>query len=413
MGDDQRPGRDAGHGEDPGAWLVEGGGGVLGQARIAHQHGDEGVRRGGAGGARQHQGVGVVVLGQKDVVGAASIGDDGGDMVVRRPGQGDRSQRLGGDAGSAEPQHAHPGSGRRLPRRAVSNALAATPSLPITITSWRIRRATALGGALLQHRADGEDRRPEGGDQRRPAADQEAPVGIAGMALVGVAGDIEQSYRAIGRFVEPIAVGEPAPHAQPQGHDHERGDRPSRAQGAQAAASAHERRSATAGRRSLFASAGDVIALHFRIRMQIFDTITISSSTAGGGGPPGARASGGGGGVRRRRPGGSRGARLGDGLITSLSLTGTTGTPTALRPQAYVGASRRGRAFSRAGVDDAAHLPPQQRRQGRRSAARGKCSALCHAETKEGCSTSADIALRAAEGKVGGRMDFQLSLVDL
>ena len=221
MGDDQRPGRDAGHGEDPGAWLVEGGGGVLGEARIAHQHGDEGVRRGGAGGARQHQGVGVVVLGQKDVVGATSIGDDGGDMVVRRPGQGDRSQRLGGDAGRAEPHHAlapadqgdaFAGPARRL-ERLGGDAIATDDD---HLLAQQARRR--LGGALPQHRADGEDRGPERGDQRRPAADQEAPVGIAGMALISVTGDIEQGHGAIGRFVDPIAVGEPAPQTPSSTH---------------------------------------------------------------------------------------------------------------------------------------------------------------------------------------------------
>ena len=166
--------RDLGYRQHPGPRLVERGRGVLGQADVAHQDGDEGVGRDHAGHPGQNQGVGVVLLGQQNVIRRLGVLGDDGAVIVQRPWQGESPGRGGVQAGGAQPDHALAGALGRF-EGARGDAFAADDDHALAHPARR-----GMGRPGLEQREDGEEEGGGKGGEAGPFGDAEAPVLGAG-----------------------------------------------------------------------------------------------------------------------------------------------------------------------------------------------------------------------------------------
>ncbi len=215
----QRPGRDGGGGEDARAWLVQGRRGVLGQAHVAHQHGDLGGGRGLARRPGQRQGLGVVVVGHEHVVGVAGVFANRPRPLSLRPGQGDVAKAGRAERRRAEPERAAAGlpcgleGGQRQRRAADHHHRLLGPA------------RQGAGQVLMQQGRQGQqagEDHPGAG----PAPDAEAPVLQRLAVRVGIAVDVEQRHRPVERLVERNVVAGPAPKAKTQRQDRRSRDQP-------------------------------------------------------------------------------------------------------------------------------------------------------------------------------------------
>ena len=206
--------RHLGHRQHPGPRLVERGRRVLGQAHVAHQDGDEGVGRHRPRRLRQHQGLGVILLGQQDVVGIAGILADDVAVIVQRPWQGDRPDRLRAQRRRSQPDDALAGALGRL-EGARGDAFVADDDHVLAHPARR-----GMGRPGLQQGEDGEKEGAGKGDEACPLGDAEPPIGRAGRSgVVKAVGVVEQAEGAEGGVGQPVALVVPGRDAQRQGND--------------------------------------------------------------------------------------------------------------------------------------------------------------------------------------------------
>ena len=214
MGDVQCAGRHGRGRDDAGARLVDHRRGVLGQAGVAHQDGDQGARRGGADRLGQHQVRRGVVFGQQHLLSVGQVAADRLLRVFRRPGQGEGPETLYVEGRRADQDRAAGACGRTVsnafnemgrrnprspPRRRTHCASATTP-------------CSRSSAPKANSAAPNTEKRPV----QRPI--QETDVGgLMGRFSVGLIVDREEGDRAVEGVVEAVSVVDPAPEAKDNG----------------------------------------------------------------------------------------------------------------------------------------------------------------------------------------------------
>ena len=223
VGNGQAPGGDGRLRQHPGARLVEGGAGVLGQAHVAHQHGDVRLGRRQSGGPGQGQRFGVVLVRHQDVVGASGIVDHRLRPLLRRPGQGDDPEGRRIERRGAQPER-----GAALPLGGLEGGggqgVAADDHHRLLQPPRHRGRQALLQQAAYRHQGGGEQH-----DHPGPAGDADVPVAERRTLVIGVVGVVDQADGFIEGVVEIDPAAHPAPDAEHDGDRRQDRDRPDRA----------------------------------------------------------------------------------------------------------------------------------------------------------------------------------------